>query len=178
MSRKTVICGGNLDPWRPVKDGDYTAFRMFRRHYSCRNRTPKTRQILGPGEKLLLVGRYISKRSVTKNYVCGFRFSRYRNDRQEGVNLAVFRNGDDSCFEASYLLKWAEAHAFKKWGAVRMFTFVKPAAVRSVNPGYCFKQAGWRRCGATAKGLLIFEKTTEDTGLVPGWHPWESMRST
>jgi hypothetical protein len=26
----------------------------------------------------------------------------------------------------------------------RMYTYVNPAKIRSINPGYCFKQAGWR----------------------------------
>jgi hypothetical protein len=176
--RRIRVCGGNLDPWRVVKDGDWTAFRLYRKHYSCTNPRPKTRQILGPGEKLVLVGRYVSPNAVVGNYLCGFRLSRFRRDDQDGINLAVFRNAanQEGGFESSYLLAWAEVHAFHKWGVRRMFTFVNSSAVASANPGYCFKKAGWQRCGSTAKGLLVFEKTIEDSGRIPGWHPWKEMR--
>jgi len=177
MPRHPVVCGGNMDPWRVVKDGDWTSFRLFRKHYSCRNKKPKTRQILGPGEKLVLVGRFVPARSTAGNYLCGFRRSMFRRDDQEGVNLAVFRNADEACFEASYLLRWAEAHAYKKWGSIRMFTFVDPPKIASVNPGYCFKKAGWVLCGSTAKGLLVFEKTIEKTDMITGWHPWPELRA-
>jgi hypothetical protein len=35
---------------------------------------------------------------------------------------------------------------------------INPKAVRSANPGFCFRMAGWRRCGITLGGLLIFER--------------------
>lgn len=37
-------------------------------------------------------------------------------------------------------------------------TKVRPSAVRSTNPGYCFLAAGWRRAGKTQGGLTIVEK--------------------
>ena len=36
-----------------------------------------------------------------------------------------------------------------------------PQAVAGRNPGYCFQKAGWRRCGVTKGGLLIFEKVMQ-----------------
>ncbi len=49
-------------------------------------------------------------------------------------------------------LAWAE------WGPQRLYTYVNPRRVRSSNPGYCFKQAGWRLCGVTkTRKLLILD---------------------
>jgi hypothetical protein len=40
-----------------------------------------------------------------------------------------------------------------------LYTYVNGRKVKSANPGYCFKRAGWRTCGKTAGGLIILEKT-------------------
>lgn len=45
----------------------------------------------------------------------------------------------------------------KKWPGERFYTYVNPKKVKSTNPGYCFMAAGWKKCGMTGKGLLIFE---------------------
>ena len=35
---------------------------------------------------------------------------------------------------------------------------MNPRRVRSPNPGYCFKAAGWKQTGVTARGLIVLEK--------------------
>lgn len=40
-----------------------------------------------------------------------------------------------------------------------MFTFIAPSKIRSANPGYCFKMAGWHKTGVTKGGLDILETT-------------------
>jgi hypothetical protein len=30
--------------------------------------------------------------------------------------------------------------------------------IRSSNPGYCFKRAGWRKVGMSKSGLILLEK--------------------
>jgi hypothetical protein len=46
--------------------------------------------------------------------------------------------------------------AWNRWPDQRLYTYVNPVKV-SANPGYCFKQAGWRFCGKTKGGLHILE---------------------
>lgn len=75
---------------------------------------------------------------------------------QEGVNCAAFRNESEQ--RASDLILAAEVEARTRWPTERFYTYVNPAKVRSRNPGYCFVCAGWRKCGTTKGGLLIFEK--------------------
>jgi hypothetical protein len=54
----------------------------------------------------------------------------------------------------------AEQHAWSRWPGQRLYTYVDPKSVKSRNPGYCFRCAGWRRCGVTkVNKLWIFEKT-------------------
>jgi hypothetical protein len=78
-------------------------------------------------------------------------------DAQVGVNCAVFRN--ETSIRSSDLIREAEALAWQKWPGARLYTYVNPRQVRSVIPGYCFRRAGWRRCGVTKRRqLLIFER--------------------
>lgn len=56
------------------------------------------------------------------------------------------------------------ARADERWPQeARHYTYVAPQRVRSTNPGYCFQQAGWRRCGLTKGGhgrdqLVVLER--------------------
>jgi hypothetical protein len=52
--------------------------------------------------------------------------------------------------------------AWQRWPGKRLFTYVWDAKVKSANPGYCFKKAGWQHCGRNADGrLTILEKLPE-----------------
>jgi hypothetical protein len=74
---------------------------------------------------------------------------------QVGVNCAVFRN--ESGTRSSELVREAMAHAWARWPGERLYTYVNATAIRSTNPGYCFKMAGWSDCGRTKGGLVILE---------------------
>jgi hypothetical protein len=81
----------------------------------------------------------------------------YRMDGQAGYCCAIFRNESER--RSSDIILECEAIAFDRWGPHRMFTYVRPDKIRSVNPGYCFKQAGWKflRKAQDGKHLLIKE---------------------
>lgn len=83
---------------------------------------------------------------------------------QTGVNCAVFRN--ESNILSSTLILEAEQHAWQRWPGERLYTYVNALAVKSANPGYCFKMAGWSACGHTkAKGLVILEKCNNQSQI-------------
>jgi hypothetical protein len=134
--------------WVHSRDGDETAFAMFRRHYSAKkNKKPKIRQFVGPGQKMVLVGWFCAALFVWRKFI--------DDSGQNGVNCAVFRNesphlSSDMIIEAMHL-------AWERWPGERLYTTVDPRKVKSQNPGYCFICAGWRRCGTTKGGLFIFE---------------------
>jgi len=79
-----------------------------------------------------------------------------RMDREVGYNCAIFRNETDR--RSSEVIVEAEAIACEVWGPHRLFTYVDPARIRSVNPGYCFKCAGWRFVRLSASGKHLLEK--------------------
>lgn len=137
--------------WFSVKDGNESARTIFQRHYSFRKyadgREPKL--FVGPGEKCVLITEWADALFVWKKFISG--------DGQEGVNCAVFRNEGDVL--SSALLLDAESAAWSRWPSHRLYTYVNPKRIRSSNPGYCFKKAGWTECGRTKwKGLVILEK--------------------
>ena len=146
--------------WLEVRDGDPRAWRLFQRHYSFnavkRRGLVNRRRMIGPGEKLLLV-------SPAADAVFCWRWSRLRADGQEGVECSVFRNEGPRL--SSALILDAEELGWRRWPGCRFFTFVDPARVRSSNPGYCFRMAGWRRCGVSrARGFVILEKRPDPGG--------------
>lgn len=134
--------------WVESRDGDPTCFAMYRRHYSSKkNKRPKQRQFVGPGERIVLAGMMCSAMFVWTK--------RIRDDGQAGINCSVFRN--ESSHRSSSMIREAMKFALAKWPGQRLFTMVDAKEIVSTNPGYCFLMAGWRRCGRTKKGLLILE---------------------
>ncbi len=137
--------------WFAVKDGNITARDLFNRHYSRHfykdGRKPKL--FVGPGEKMVL---------VTSDGRALFIWRKFISDNgQQGINCAVFRN--ESEYLSSELILEAEQLAWDRWPGERLYTYVNPQKIRSKNPGYCFKMAGWKVCGKTkAKNLVILDK--------------------
>lgn len=119
------------------------------RHYS--RRTVGARQFAYSGRKLVLrdaLGEVL--------FVWMFPDPAMRMDGQTGYNCAIFRN--ESSRLASEIILEAERCAIEKWGVNRGYTYVDPAKIRSRNPGYCFKAAGWRRVGESKSRQVLLVK--------------------
>lgn len=58
-----------------------------------------------------------------------------------GVQCMIFRN--DSTNLSSKLITDAEKLANDKWPQYSCFTIINTSEIKSTNPGYCFKCAGW-----------------------------------
>lgn len=135
--------------WLPILDGDARALGLVRRHYSWREYADGRphRLFVGPGEKMVL---------LTQDCRAVFAWRKFKDDSgQVGVNNCVFRN--ESAIRSSDLIREADDLAWQRWPGERFYTYIDPKKVRSTNPGYCYIMAGWRKCGATKSGLLIFE---------------------
>lgn len=142
--------------WIETRDGDPSVRAVFDRHYSRLHYTDGRQPALfcGPGEKMVL-----------RTHLCDaiFVWRRFRSRdlvHGHGVNCAVFRR-EASPVLASTLIRLAVAKAWERWGKVRLYTYVNPRKVRSRNPGYCFRMAGWRKCGVTQGGLDVWELVPE-----------------
>lgn len=76
-------------------------------------------------------------------------------DNQRGVNCSIFRN--EGAGRSSDLILAAMDLGWDRWPGARFFTYVNPRKIKSTNPGFCFKAAGWRVCGETKGRLVILE---------------------
>lgn len=109
--------------------------KLADRHYS--RRTVGARQFLYSGRKIVL-------RDALGDVLFGWLYpdETMRMDGQTGYCCAIFRN--ESGRRSSEIILEAERIAVERWGPNRAYTYVNPAKILSANPGYCFKQAGWR----------------------------------
>ena len=137
--------------WFESKDGDDVALDIFKRHYSWHEYKDGRPHILfvGPGQKMVLITDQADALFVWRKFISG--------DGQLGINCAVFRN--ESRLTSSSLILEAESVASKRWPGERFYTYVNSKKIKSANPGYCFKMAGWKQCGITKHNkLVILEK--------------------
>lgn len=139
-----------MPSWWMTKDGDEYCLELYERHYSCRKYKDgrKRKLFVGPGEKVVLRTWDADALFVWRNFI--------DDSGQQGINCAVFRN--ESRLRSSALIREADAIADALWPNQRHYTYVDASAVRSENPGYCFRCAGWKRCGLTKSGLLVLER--------------------
>lgn len=136
--------------WIVAQDAERPLRAMYDRHYSHRvyrdRRRPK--RFAGPGQTIVL---------TTPRRDALWVWRKFRDESgQKGINCAVFRNESDTL--SSDLIHEADAIADFCWPRERHYTYVRPSAVKSRNPGWCFFCAGWTRCGQTKAGLLILER--------------------
>ncbi len=137
--------------WVQVRDGNVAGLVLFQRHYSKHHykdgRIPK--RFVGPGERIVL---------ITQDGLALFVWRKFIDaSGQKGVNCSIFRNEGPNL--SSRMILEAEKLAWLRWPGERLYTYVNPHKIRSPNPGYCFKKAGWKICGTTkVNKLLILEK--------------------
>lgn len=140
--------------WLPVQDGDRRVFALLQRHYSFRRyRGVRPRAcFVGVGEKMVLLTVTCDAAFIWRRSASHLEFG-----WQDGVACSMFRN--EGPIRSSDLIREACALAWQKWPGQRLFTYVADAKIRSINPGACFKKAGWRTCGRNADGrLTILER--------------------
>lgn len=142
-------------PWVPVRDGNLTVASLYDRHYSRNPASRGNARCAGPGEKMVLLTPCVRAAFVWRKFIdkC---IDERTGDPQVGVNCAVFRN--EGAGISSELILSAMRLGWQRWPGQRFYTYVNPRRVRSLNPGYCFLMAGWRRCGFTkTRRLLVLE---------------------
>jgi hypothetical protein len=145
----------NGQSWYGVSKCDPRAVALYSRHYSSKKGGKKVKDwlrhgITPNGESITLITSDASALFVWLK-------QEKRDDGQDGVNCAVFRNEGREL--SSTLILEAEQFARGRWGGERLFTFVDGRAVRHKrDPGRCFIRAGWKRCGTTKSGLIVLEK--------------------
>jgi hypothetical protein len=135
------------DSWIEIRDGDPRLRTLYNRHYSAYQyrdgRQPK--KMAGPGQYMALITPEADAIFVWRKFIDA--------SGNKGINCAVFRNEGPRL--SSYLIREAMARARSRWPGERLYTYINPRKIRSVNPGCCFKKCGWREAGRTKKRNLI-----------------------
>lgn len=135
--------------WRLSHRADPEALELADRHYS--RQKPGTKQFVPPGRCLVLTARTDSGRAL---WVTSWPFAEYVKHAWAGAWVcSLFRN--EGAGLASEMIKDAVSATRAYFGdppPLGMITFVLPKAIRSNNPGYCYKAAGWRPAGSAKDG--------------------------
>ena len=142
--------------WIPIADADDRGRGLFLRHYSAHHYQDRRRRtkFIGPGQYIALLTLGCDALFVWRKFI--------DKSGQQGINCSIFRN--EGRIQSSRLIIEADNLAWQRWPGERLYTYVNPGKIRSTNPGYCFKMAGWRICGITKKRkLLILEMLPEWT---------------
>lgn len=147
--------------WEKVTKFDSRACSLADRHYS--RRKPGSGQFMPPGQTLVLLG----DEAV-------FGWWRPHPDsgivswnKLDGWTCTIFRNEGPA--RSSDLIIAAELELAARFdcGPDGLLTYVWDSKVKSVNPGYCFKVAGWKATGKSADGRkTLLRKPYEQAGVM------------
>ena len=136
--------------WTPVSQCDPRLVSLFRSHYSCKN--PTTRRVNAGGGRTscLLHG------PTGEDAAWVWSFQRYGHLAGVAYNM-FFRRVKGA--RASDLIVAAETFIPPDLLPIVGVSFVDCTKVRSSNPGFCFREAGWEVVGrAKNPNLLRLEK--------------------
>lgn len=139
-----TLPGVEVGVWTVRNRFSAAAAALADRHYS--REVVGSPQVGGPGHLLVLVTPCERAAWVTKRHAEGTRTPRATGD---GLPLGTYRCSlfrNEGAGRASDLVRAAVALTEELWGPARegWATYVDRGRVRSSNPGYCFKVAGWR----------------------------------
>jgi hypothetical protein len=127
--------------WRRVTKFDTGACELADRHYS--RRKPGSGQFMPPGQTIVLLGDEAVWGWWRPHPTSGIKSM----NGLDGWTCTIFRNEGPG--RSSELIGAAEAF-LPDIGPDGLITYVWDAKVRSVNPGYCFKLAGYVVTGRSA----------------------------
>jgi hypothetical protein len=136
-------------PWMKVKKTDDSCRQLADRHYS--RQTVGADQFTRPGENIVMRTALGDALWVTWRGI--------RDDGLQAWECTHFRNESDLL--SSDMIRSAVAATLSLWGHPPpdgIITYVDAAKIRSVNPGCCFKAAGWRQIGRSKRrGLVLLQ---------------------
>lgn len=165
MTKRWLITDKGDPNARALVDGDFLIVGLP--HYS--RQTIGARQFTRNGQNLVFVTEDCLAVWVTFRPTPG---KAKRSDGRDAWECALFRNEGPAL--SSDLIREACSLSLSLWGPYPkdgMITFIKPSAIRSPNPGYCYKAAGWVKDRPASDGKLCLRAPAE----VPTEH-WSTWR--
>jgi hypothetical protein len=147
-----------MSPWLVVPKFHPAGARLADGHYS--RRTIGSPQFMPPGQTLVL---------LTPDESAVFGWWRPHPDsgivamnKLDGWTCTIFRNTGPALSSDLILAAERELLARYDCGPDGLLTYVWDRKVASVNPGYCFKVAGWKAIGRSADGRkTLLQKPAE-----------------
>ena len=141
--------------WQQVTKFDPRTAALADRHYS--RRKIGSRQFMPPGQTMILL-------SEDEKAVFGWwrphpALGLSSMNGLDGWTCTIFRNEGEA--RSSELILAAEEILLAKYdcGPDGLLTYVWSKKIKSTNPGYCFKMAGWKRAGLSAdKRKVLLQK--------------------
>jgi hypothetical protein len=149
--------------WRVSHKGDRAGCALADRHYS--RRKVGAPQFMPPGQTLVL---------VAPDALFGWWRPHPRSgivamNKLDGWTCSIFRN--ESLLRSSDMILDAELALRDSGfgcGPSGMLTYVWDSKIKSVNPGYCFKRAGWQTIGRSADNRkTLLSKQFDLAGVAP-----------
>lgn len=145
--------------WQIAHRADPRCVALADRHYS--RQKIGTPQFVPPGRCLVLYAKTESGEAV---WVTSWPFAEYVKHAWAGAWVcSIFRN--EGAALSSLLIRQAVAATRAHYGeppSLGIITFVLPSAIRSINPGACYRKAGWKRAGAAKDGKPCFQQLPAD----------------
>lgn len=146
--------------WHLSDRADPRARVIADRHYN--REKPGTPQFVPPGRCLVLL-----TEKADALWITSFPYAQYVKHAWAGAWVcSCFRNeskhlSSELIMEAVAATRWYGMHC-ETWQcpeppALGMISFVDTSKVKSVNPGYCYKKAGWHHVGQTKGGLVALQ---------------------
>jgi len=143
--------------WYKTSKGDQKAREIADRHYS--RKTIGAKQFVQPGRSLVL---------TTENYdalwVSMWPYPEYvRHQLPNSWFCQIFRN--ESKILSSKLIEEAVGITTAYWDYIPsdgFITFIDPSKIKSNNPGYSYKMAGFINVGKTQAGLIALQLSKKD----------------
>ena len=136
-----------LPHWLKATKFDEAGCRLADGHYS--RRTPGSPQFMPPGQTLVLVTRDLD--AVFGWWRPHPRAKLHSFNGRDGWTCTIFRNEGPVLSSALVLeAELALGVCGVTCGPDGLMTYVWDRKVRSTNPGFCFKAAGWKAIGRSA----------------------------
>lgn len=144
-------------PWQLSWRADPKAVPVADRHYN--RQKVGAAQFVPPGRCIVLV---TGDRAAL--WVSSFPQAEYVQHAWAGAVMNSLFRREGGPVRASDLIRAAVAATRAEWEPppLGMVSFVDPTKVRSANPGYCYRMAGFRLAGRTKGGLLVWQLLPKD----------------
>lgn len=148
--------------WNKVTKFDPRTAALADRHYN--RRKVGSNQFMPPGNTIIL---YHPDGAVFGWWRPDPKAGIKQMNGKEGWTCTIFRNESEH-LSSLMILKAEEWLKDQTCGPDGMLTYVWDSKIKSENPGYCFKMAGWKPIGKSADGKkTLLWKPHELAGKAP-----------